>query len=302
MIFARPSFGKVIRKKVLFMNTKENKNIWVEKVKNNLEMGGRSNNTIYNYQYAINRFLNSFDENIDIASFNESNIIDYVMKNFIQKKLSVNTYNLHICSIKLFYIVCFNKTFNDKLLPRSKTAKKLPKIISKDKFLEIVNGETVIEHKCWLLLSFCCGLRVEEVAKLKIQDINSNNHKLKVIGKRNKERYTILPDIVIKFLRLYYKEKKFTKKRGYLFEGYASKEHCSPKSIINYFTLLKKIYNLDDSISFHSLRHSFATYFISNGGDLFVLKSMLGHSSISTTSIYVHIAKDFNKLEGIKYA
>ena len=302
MIFTRPSSGKVIRKKVLFMNTNENKNIWVEKVKNNLEMGGRSISTIYNYQYAINRFLNYYDEDIDIASFNESNIIDYVMKNFIEKNLSVNTYNLHICSIKLFYIVCFNKTFSDKLLPRSKTAKRLPIIISKEKFLEMVNGESDIEHKCWLLLSFCCGLRVEEVAKLKIQDINSNNHKLKVSGKRNKERYTILPDIVIKFLRLYYKEKRFTKKKGYLFEGLAKREHCSPKSIINYFTLLKKKYNLDDSISFHSLRHSFATYFISNGGDLFVLKSMLGHSSISTTSIYVHIAKDFNNLEGIKYA
>lgn len=283
------------------MNTKENKNIWVGKVIDNLRMGGRSERTIENYISAINRFLDYYDTSIDISSLDESNIIDYIKKQFIEKNKSTNTYNMNICAIKLLYIVCFNKSLSNKLLPRAKTLSKIPSIIDKEKFLEIVNGESNTKYKCWLLLAYCSGLRVEEVAKVKIQHIDAKNHKLKVIGKRKKERYTVLPDIAVKFLRLYYKESNMTKKKGYLFEGTSKKEHCSSKAISNYFNDVVCLkYNLSDDITFHSLRHSFATNFIKSGGDLFVLKSMLGHSKINTTSIYIHIARDFNSLVGAK--
>ena len=87
---------------------------------------------------------------------------------------------------------------------------------------------------------------------------------------------------------------------GYLFEGYKYK--CLTSStIVNYFIGIKHKYNLDESISFHSLRHSFASNFIRNGGDPFVLKSMMGHSSLNTTSIYIHMGRDFNNLKGVNY-
>lgn len=280
------------------MNTEINKKIWVDKIIDNLNVGKRSKKTIENYLSAIKRFLNYYDETTDISLFNESDIIEYIKNEFINKNMAANTYNMNICAIKLLYIVCFNITFNDRLLPRAKTTKRMPTTIEKKKFLEIINGEDRLKYKCWLLLGYCSGLRIDEVSKIKIQDINSVHHKLKVLGKRNKERYTILPDITIKFLRLYYKEVGMTKKKGYLFEGLSKKEHCSSNAIGNYFCLLKRKYNLDDNICFHSLRHSFATNFIKSGGDLFVLKSMLGHASISTTSIYVHIATNFNNLIG----
>lgn len=281
------------------MNTNENKKIWVEKLCDNLEFGKRSQGTITNYVSAINRFLNYYDESTDISLFNESDIIEYIKKEFIEKNKATRTYNMNIYAIKLFYMVCFNKSLNSTLIPRAKTVKRFPTIIERSKFLEIVNGEDNTKYKCWLLLSYCCGLRVHEVAKVKIEHIDSKNHKLKVLGKRKKERYTVLPDIVIKFLRLYYKEMKMTKKKGYLFEGTSKKEHCSSKAIGNYFiNVIKKKYHLNDEITLHSLRHSFATNFIKSGGDLFVLKSMLGHTSINTTSIYVHIAANFNNLVG----
>ena len=86
-----------------------------------------------------------------------------------------------------------------------------------------------------------------------------------------------------------------------MFEGNQNAEHIDSGTIINYFTVLKGKYNLDDNITFHSLRHSFATNFIKAGGDPFVLKSMLGHSSLNTTSIYVHMGRDFNNLKGVNY-
>ena len=88
---------------------------------------------------------------------------------------------------------------------------------------------------------------------------------------------------------------------GYLFEGNEGLEHISSKTITNYFTSLKYKYNLPENITFHSLRHSFATNFIKQGGDPFVLKSMMGHSSLNTTSIYIHMGRDFNNLKGVNY-
>ena len=91
-------------------------------------------------------------------------------------------------------------------------------------------------------------------------------------------------------------------KSGYLFKGTEGNEHISKNTIGNYFTYLSKEINLEDGISFHTLRHSFATYYLMNGGDVFILKDMLGHRSLATTAIYVHLAHNFNELVGIKYA
>jgi len=98
-------------------------------------------------------------------------------------------------------------------LPTSKIRKKYPTIVTKELFIKIINNENNLEHKCWFLLSFCCGLRISEIATLRIENIISKEHKLKVLGKGNKERYTVLSDIVIKFLRLYYKSKKIYRQK-----------------------------------------------------------------------------------------
>ena len=73
------------------------------------------------------------------------------------------------------------------------------------------------------------------------------------------------------------------------------------KTIINYFSVIKDTYNLDDNITFHSLRHSFATNYLKHGGNLLQLQYMLGHKNISTTTIYIHLAFDFKDFNGIKY-
>ena len=282
-------------------NTEKNKNKWVEKVKYTLELGGKSEKTFHNYKSHINRFLNSFSENIEINKLSEDKIADYFIKNYIQKNKCASTLNVGIASVRFVYSVCFQRKINKNVLPSSKITKKIPTIISKQLFIKLVNEESCLKYKCFLLLSFCCGLRVEEVATIKIENILPQEHKLKVLGKGNKERYTILPDIVTKFLRMYCKEQKITRKQGFLFVSYNKEGHINPKSITNYFSALKIAYDLDKNISFHSLRHSFATYYLMNGGNMITLKNMLGHAHLNTTNIYLHIALNFNELEGIKY-
>ncbi|MCI6265901.1 MAG: tyrosine-type recombinase/integrase [Erysipelotrichaceae bacterium] len=283
------------------MNTKENKEIWIKKVEEILMLGGKSSDTIKTYKYGILHFLNYFSDDTNISEFVEEDILKYLKTEYIDKGKASSTYNFYLHSIKFFYSVCFKKSFTAILLPTSKLGKKLPVIIKKETFLELVNKEKNLEHKCWLLLSFCCGLRTCEIATLKIEYIESSNHKLKVLGKGNKERYTVLPDIVIKYLRLFYKSRKMTSKEGYLFKGMKERAHINKRIISNYFTNLKKHRNVPNNITFHALRHSFATYFLMNNGDPFILKDLLGHNSLSTTAIYIHLAKDFDNLKGINY-
>ena len=283
------------------MNNEKNKKIWLKKCEETLRMGGRSEVTIKNYRYAIIRFLNRYDEKTNISKLTIDDIIKYFKKDFIDKGLSAATYNVNLAAVRFFYLICFDRSISKVLLPNSKLRKRFPKIVTKELFLKIINNEDNLEHKCWLLLSFCCGLRISEVATIKIEDIYSEEHKLRILGKGNKERFTILPDIVIKFLRLFYKKKRFTHKKGYLFIGQNINNHICERTIGNYFSSLKKEYNLPPEITEHSLRHSFATYFLMNGGDLLVLKSMMGHKSLNSTSIYVHLSQNFNNIKGINY-
>ena len=285
-----------------FMNNEKNKKIWLKKCADTLEMGGRSKATIRNYTYAISHFLNCYSSRKDISKFKEKQIIDYFKKYCLNNNYKASTYNFNLAAIKYFYSICFNVTFNNNLLPKAKSPKKLPIIMDKDTFLKMINNEHNLEHKCFLALGFCCGLRACETASLKIENIFSNEHKLKVFGKGNKERFTILPDVVIKLLRLYYKSKNIKETNGYLFKGTKGCEHISSGTIENYFTNYANELGINENISYHTLRHSFSTLYLINGGDAFVLKDLLGHSSLSTTSIYIHLAHDFNNLKGIDYA
>lgn len=122
-------------------NRKKNKEKWIEKVRYTLEIGGKSNKTFDNYKSHINRFLNYYDEDIEINKLSEDKIIDYFRKNYIDLNRCANSLNVGICSIRFLYSVCFNRQLNRNVLPTTKLKKKIPTIISKQLFLKIFNEE-----------------------------------------------------------------------------------------------------------------------------------------------------------------
>lgn len=276
------------------MNTDVNQKIWIDKVHQNLILRGRSNQTFINYRSSLLRFFKYYDSNTNIENLKENDIINFLNKEYIIPNKCKNTYNLAVCSIRLFYLVCFDISLNRILLPTSKLTKKLPTIIDKNLFIKIVNEEKYLKHKCWLLLGFCSGLRVSEIARIKVEDISIKNKTIKILGKGNKERLTILPNIVFKALKTYCIKNNI--KTGYIFKGSKNKSFMNEKTIINYFSVIKDLYHLDDNISFHSLRHSFATYYLTHGGSLLKLQLMLGHNNLSTTSIYLHLTQNFEEV------
>ena len=267
----------------------------LQKVKDLLLLRKCSDRTVSNYFSCINRFKNYYKRK-DLKKLNEDDILEYLKKNFINIGCSAATINVNRAAIKYYYLVNFNKNFSNVLLPQTKISSRFPKIISKQDFIKMFNSEFNLKHKLWIMLAYGSGLRISEVASLKVSDILSKEHKIRVIGKGNKERYAPLPDFTLKLLRLYWIQNKDRITNNYFFPGKykATKGTCITSfGIKEAFQKIKENNNLDNSITFHTLRHSYATEFIKNGGDIWELKNILGHSSINTTSMYLHMAENF---------
>ncbi len=270
----------------------------LQKVKDLLMLRHCSKRTISNYLSCINRFKQFYKEK-NLDNLTESDILEYLKCNFINIGCSSATINVNRAAIKYYYLVNFNKEFSNVLLPKTKSPSRFPKIISKDEFRKMFNSEFNLKHKVWIILAYGSGLRINEVASLKVSDILSKEHKIHIIGKGNKERYVPLPDFTLKLLRIYWIQNKDKITNDYLFPGAYNKTkniHIAPFTIKQAFQKIKENNHLDNSITFHTLRHSYATEFIKSGGNIWELKNILGHSSINTTSIYLHMAEDFKNV------
>lgn len=271
----------------------------LQKVKDLLKTRGCSDRTITNYISCLNRFKRNF-EGKELEKLKEEDILNYLKVNFVDLGYAAASVNVNRAAIKYYYLVNFNIDFNNVLLPYCKIKSRFPKILTKQQALSIINTEFNLKHKLWLILGYGSGLRISEVAELKISDILSKEHKMRIIGKGNKERYVPLPDITLKLLRIYWLQNKDKINSDYLFPNiYKSKNnrgHISQSTIEEFFEKIKENNNLDKTTTFHILRHSFATEYIKSGGDIWELRSLLGHSSINSTMVYLHMAEDFSKV------
>jgi len=272
----------------------------LQKVKDLLKMRGCSDRTVTNYISCINRFKNYYNmKGVKLNTLNENDILDYLKKNCIDVGFSAATINVNRAAIKYYYLVNFNIDFNKTLLPSCKVKNRFPTLLTKQQVLDMINSENNLKHKIWIILGYGSGLRINEVATLKVSDIISKEHKIKIIGKGNKERYAPLPNITLKLLRIYWIKNKNKIINDYLFPGVyknTKNTHINSFTIKEAFQKVKHNNNLDNSITFHTLRHSFATEYIKSGGDIWELKTLLGHSSINSTMVYLHMAEDFSKV------
>lgn len=272
----------------------------LQKVKDLLKMRGCSNRTVTNYISCINRFKNYYNmKGVNLNNLNENDILDYLKQNCIDIGFSAATINVNRAAIKYYYLVNFNIDFNKILLPSCKVKNRFPILLTKQQVLNMINNENNLKHKLWIILGYGSGLRISEVATLKVSDIISKEHKIRIIGKGNKERYAPLPDITLKLLRIYWVKNKDKIINDYLFPGIyknTKNTHINQFTIKEAFQKIKHNNNIDNSITFHTLRHSFATEYIKSGGDIWELKTLLGHSSINSTMIYLHMAEDFSKV------
>lgn len=235
----------------------------------------------------------------DITQRDVQRYILYLKK---EKGLSAGTINNYISSIRLFYTNILGKEWDSKKIPRMRRTHSFPVIPPKDDVLAILDGTTNLKHKAILSLIYGSGLRVSEVAKLRISDICSKTMRVRVENaKHNTNRYTILSDKALKILREYFRDYlSFTdyKLDDWLFKGQNEDKHINVKSIKNTIIKLRNKLGLSKDISAHTLRHCFATHALEDGAEAVLIQQMLGHKNLKTTAAYLHMTSKL--LMGVK--
>ncbi len=220
----------------------------------------------------------------------EQDVRNYVLQ-LMKGELSKRTINSYQAAIRFFFGVTLNRCMNYLQMPRMKTDKTLPEILSRDEIASLLKHCGNLKHKAMFALAYGSGLRVSEICALRVQDIDSKGMRVFVkSGKQNKDRYTLLSQYTLNILRDYWRHYRPKHPEGLLFPGW---RNLSPTTTDAVEMALKKwlrVAGIDKDASVHSLRHAFATHLLEDGTDLFTIKELLGHSSISSTTVYLHLA------------
>lgn len=148
-----------------------------------------------------------------------------------------------------------------------------------------------IKHKAILFTAYSAGLRVSEVINLKWKNLDRQRGQILIEqAKGKKDRYVSLSPVLVDILESYYKKSKI-KPLTYVFEGLQGEQY-SARSAQIIFARAKEKAGIKKEVSFHSLRHSFATHLLEKGTDVRYIQELLGHFSIKTTTRYLHVAKE----------
>lgn len=251
-----------------------------------LELKKYSNSTVKSYVHSFEVFINYY-KNIELLSLNENDIRKYLQK-LIQEKRSNSYINIAINSIKFYYEIVLGMPNRFYSIERPRKEFKLPKVLSKEEILSMIDHTNNIKHRCIVSLLYSSGLRRSELLHLKMTDIDSKRMVIKIEqAKGNKDRYTVLNQRVLEDLRIYY---RVYNPKVYLFEGPISGKKYSHSSVLKIVVGAAERAGIGKRVSPHILRHSFATHLLESGVDLRYIQLLLGHNSTKTTEIYTHVA------------
>lgn len=270
---------------------------------------GLSKNTIENYSFDIERLCLFLETNqIDVSPLK---ITDETIQQFIysvSKEVNPRSQSRIISGLKSFFnYLVFEDYRNDsplELIESPKTGRKLPDTLSVEEIDALIaaidlssnEGE---RNRAMLETLYGCGLRVSELVSLKISDLFFDEGFVKITGKGNKERFVPIGKMTRKYIEIYQNEIRvhLNIKKGFEDTLFLNRRgNQLTRAMI--FTIIKDLavkIKLSKTISPHTLRHSFATHLLENGADLRSIQLMLGHESITTTEIYVHLDRSFLK-------
>lgn len=268
---------------------------------------GLSKNTIENYSFDIERLCLFLDQNNSMVS--PINIGEEMVQQFIyniSKEVNPRSQARIISGLKSFFgYLIFEEYRKDNPLESietPKTGRKLPDVLAVDEIDRLIEAIDLTtnegeRNRAILETLYGCGLRVSELVALKISDLFFEEGFIKITGKGNKQRFVPISEITQKYIQLYretirnhvdiqkgFEDTLFLNRRG----------RQLTRAMI--FTIIKNLavkIDLHKTISPHTLRHSFATHLLENGADLRSIQLMLGHESITTTEIYVHLDRKF---------
>lgn len=269
---------------------------------------GLSKNSIYNYEFDVLKLVNYLEINsLKISPIDISNDVIQPFIYEMSKSLNPRSQSRLISGLRSFFSYLVFEDYRDTnpldLIESPKIGRKLPDTLSIEDIDRLINAvELTYEYngvrigerdRTILETLYSCGLRVSELTNLKISDLFFEEGFIKVTGKGDKQRFVPIGNSTQKIINRYIKEVRtqINVEKEYkdtLFLNHRGKQLT--RAMI--FTIIKRLaekINLNKTISPHTFRHSFATHLLENGADLRAIQLMLGHESITTTEIYMHV-------------
>lgn len=260
---------------------------------------GLSHNTVIAYETDIIAFLfwSKKYKNLKYIDLKEAQVNEYIAHLF-KSGLKSSSVNRKISSLKALYLYLTKKNKIDispiTQIVTPKQEKYLPTSMSEDEVEKLLNSPDTSKRiekrdKAMIEMLYATGMRISELTNLKVIDIDTQRSVVKVLGKGSKERLIPFGESALESLSHYLSDRGESNSKEVFLSNRGTK--------LNRVSFWKrvKIYlsreNLKESISPHTLRHAFATHLLNNGADLRSVQMLLGHSDLSTTQIYTHIAK-----------
>lgn len=264
---------------------------------------GLSKNTVDNYTFDLERlcvFLNESGISVSPEKINEETIQQFIYA--VSKEVNARSQARIISGLKSFFSYLIFEDFRTdnpmELIEAPKVGRKLPDTLSVEEIDQLIGAINLAtpegeRNRAMLETLYGCGLRVSEIITLKISDLFFDEGFVKITGKGNKQRFVPIAKSTQKYIELY---KNSIRNHGVIAKGFEDTLFLNRRgkqlTRAMVFTIIKDLavkINLAKNISPHTLRHSFATHLLENGADLRSIQMMLGHESITTTEIYVHL-------------
>lgn len=261
-----------------------------QKLKQELVLRGYSPKTKQAYTAAVSGLAQHYHRSPD--RIDDPEIKAYLLALHTGGRLSASTLNVIVSGQRFFYKHILQRPFEhiERALPRVKKPIRRPRAYSQDEIRRLLTvGCPHPKHRAFLMTVYSAGLRLSEACRLQTCHIESSRMLIRVEqGKGKKDRYTLLSPMLLKELRAYWRA---FRPKVWLFP---SRHH--PQLPLPDGSGQKMFYNaleragLPNKGGIHSLRHSFATHLLENGVDVYILKRLMGHSSLSTTAGYLHVS------------
>lgn len=261
----------------------------LKKLSQDMKMRNFSHYTYDTYMSKTKEMIKYFDRPLEDVTIEE--LRDFLFKYLTEeRKLADRTINYYNSIIRFVYEVTLDRVLNKKQIPMRKNKKRVYKVLTKEELSTFFNVCDNFKFKTIFMLAYGSGLRIGEIANLRVEDIDSKTMRIFVReGKGNKERYTILSRTSLEMLRKYWSQYRQNRRRGRIFLSETGVA-ITVGVIREHFRKYRRKAKLNEKVTMHTLRHCFATNLIENGATLIQVKELMGHSNIRSTMEYVHVA------------
>jgi integrase/recombinase XerD len=258
-----------------------------QKMINDMKLRRLSDNTQEAYVAAVADLSKFYDQSPD--KLDNEKVQRYLLHLMEERKLSWSSCNVAAAGLRFFFTQTLAWQPMNIIIPPRKNKTQLPEILSAQELKRLFMSTSNRKHRVMLMSAYAAGLRVSELVRLKVTDIDSQRMMIRVEqGKGNKDRYTILSQRLLEELRCYW---KMYRPSTWLFPSKDPDEHLCRESAQRVYYGCRNRAGIKKGRGIHTLRHCFATNLLEAGVDLRTIQILMGHSSIRSTMVYLQVSR-----------